>query len=280
MANQAATTMTNETATSRITSDLRKQIQDGELGPGALLPSEPELARAYAASRQTARTALQTLEQEGLITVRARRGRIVRVPPRRAIRSSDRHQEEKDRAMLSERERWERGEAETNLGMSIADQQFTASYDIINANEELAKALNVELGTSLLRRKWISKDPTTGRRLSASVSYMPKALVESNPAVLDQNNEPWPGGTMHQLSTVGIEIMRVVDEVTARMPTSAEAQAWDMPSGIPLLICRRISLDADGRIVEISDAEYPADRTELRFVTSLTPWPTPPERTS
>src|SRR5271165_1141053 len=280
MANQAATTMTNETATSRITSDIRKQIQDGELGPGALLPSEPELAREYAVSRQTARTALQTLEQEGLITVRARRGRIVRIPPRRAIRSSDRHQEEKDRAILSERERKEIGEAETNFGMSIADQQFTATYDIINANEELAKALNVDLGTPLLRRKWVSTDPKTGRLLSTSVSYIPKSLVESNPAMLDANNEPWPGGTMHQLSTVGIEIMRIVDEVTARMPTSAEAQAWDMPSGIPLLICRRISFDADGHTIEISDAEYPADRAELRFITPLKPWPTPPERTN
>lgn len=78
---------------------------------------------------------------------------------------------------------------------------------------------------------------------------------------------------MHQLSTVGIEIMRIVDQVTARMPTSDEARAWGMPSGVPLLICRRISFDADGSIVEISDAEYPADRTELRFITPLKPWP-------
>jgi GntR family transcriptional regulator len=97
--------------------------------------------------------------------------------------------------------------------------------------------------------------------------------------LLDEKNEPWPGGTLHQLSTVGIEIMRVVDEVTARMPTNAEAQAWDMPSGVPLLVCRRISFDANDRLIEVSDAEYPADRTELRFITPLKPWPAPPERT-
>jgi GntR family transcriptional regulator len=204
----------------------------------------------------------------------------VRVPPRRAVRSSDRHQEEKDRAILPERERGAIGEAETNFGMSIADQQFTAAYDIINANGELATALAIDLGTPVLRRKWVSADPKTGRLLSSSVSYIPRSFVESNPAVMDENNEPWPGGTMHQLSTVGIEIMRIVDEVTARMPTSGEAQAWDMPSGIPLLICRRISFDADGRTIEISDAEYPADRTELRFITPLEPWPALPGRTS
>ena len=50
--------MANETITQRISADLRQKIQDGSLGPGALLPSEPELAREYNVSRQTARTAL------------------------------------------------------------------------------------------------------------------------------------------------------------------------------------------------------------------------------
>lgn len=270
--------MTYQTATGKITDDLRKQIQDGNLGPGALLPSEPELARDYGVSRQTARTALQTLEQEGFITtVGARRGRIVRVPPRRAIRSSERHQLEKDRAILPIPERGEIGEAETNLDMSIAEQKFTSTYDVIDASEELARVLNLRVGDPLLRRRFVSADPHTDRLLSSSVSYIPKSFVEGNSALLDQSNEPWPGGTLHQLSTVGIEIMNVVDQVTARMPTSAEAYAWDMPPGIPLLVCRRISFDADNRTIEISDAEYPADRTELQFITPLKPWPERPE---
>src|SRR5215467_12941716 len=70
--------MANEPITHRITADLRTQIQEGSLGPGALLPSEPELARDYNVSRQTARSALQALEREGLVIVRPRRGRVVR----------------------------------------------------------------------------------------------------------------------------------------------------------------------------------------------------------
>ena len=38
------------------------------------------------------------------------------------------------------------------------------------------------------------------------------------------------------------------------------------------VFCRRISIDTDDRIVEVSDADYPADRTELQFVTPLKPW--------
>ena len=51
-----------------------------------------------------------------------------------------------------------------------------------------------------------------------------------------------------------------------------------MPDGVPLLFCRRISIDEDNRTVEISDAHYPADRTEFRFVTPLEPWENPPAR--
>jgi hypothetical protein len=43
--------------------------------------------------------------------------------------------------------------------------------------------------------------------------------------------------------------------------------------GIPLLFCRRLSYDQADSLIEISDAWYPADRTELRFVTPLRPWP-------
>jgi GntR family transcriptional regulator len=52
----------------------------------------------------------------------------VRVPPRRAVRDSERHQLEKDNAILPEEERGKLGEAETNLDMSINDQAFVSKY--------------------------------------------------------------------------------------------------------------------------------------------------------
>jgi GntR family transcriptional regulator len=67
--------------------------------------------------------------------------------------------------------------------------------------------------------------------------------------------------------------MKMVDEVTARMPTTVEAQLWGLAEGVPLIFCRRISIDAAGRVIETSDADYPADHTELHFVTPLRPWP-------
>lgn len=50
-----------------IADDICDQIRQGELPPGALLPSEATLCRRYAASRNTVRQALSALVQDGWI---------------------------------------------------------------------------------------------------------------------------------------------------------------------------------------------------------------------
>lgn len=221
----------------------------------------------------SARSAVALLKAQGLITAGRGKAPTVRIAPRKVIRSSERHQVEKDLAIKAESERASIGEAETNLSMSINQQQFDSHYDQVLAGNELAEIFGIPSTDPLLRRRYESTDRKTGLRLSWSVSHIPLALISANPALMDERNEPWPGGTMHQLSTVGIEIMRIVDEVTARMPTTVEAQLWGLPDGVPLIFCRRISIDTNNRTVEISDADYPADRTELQFITPLKAWP-------
>ncbi|MFD4755721.1 GntR family transcriptional regulator [Streptomyces sp. NPDC058426] len=260
----------------RIADDLRMSIESGELRPGDALPTLGEITERWSCSMNSARAAVALLKSQGLITSGRGKAPRVREALPRVVRSSERHQEEKDLAARPMRERASTGEAETTMGMSIQDQAFTSQYDTVEATDDLARVLDVPSGEPLLRRRYQARDVSAGRLLSSSVSYIPRGLVDGNPAILDEENEPWPGGTQHQLSTVGVEIMQVVDEVTGRMPTTAEAQEWGLPEGVPLLICRRISLDGDGKAVEISDATYPADRTELRFVIPLRPWQTYP----
>lgn len=56
---------------------LRELIRTGQLGPGDRVPSEPQLARKYSVSRDTAQRALAMLADEGLITRRRGVGSIV-----------------------------------------------------------------------------------------------------------------------------------------------------------------------------------------------------------
>lgn len=103
---------------------------------------------------------------------------------------------------------------------------------------------------------------TTMARLLVQRQEIPHALLSTNPDLLDSKNEPWPGGTQHQLYTVGIEIACVVDVVTSAMPTTAEAKQWELDAGVPLLRVRCISIDTQDRVVDVSDSDFPADRTE------------------
>jgi DNA-binding transcriptional regulator YhcF (GntR family) len=58
---------------------LRELIRTGQLSPGDRVPSEPQLARDYSVSRDTAQRALAMLADEGLITRRRGVGSIVAV---------------------------------------------------------------------------------------------------------------------------------------------------------------------------------------------------------
>lgn len=127
----------------------------------------------------SARSAIILLKAQGLIVAGRGRAPIVRIAPGRVIRSSERHQAEKDLAIRPEADRAAVGEAETNLGMSIEDQRFTSAYDTINADESFAELFGIDEAAPILRCRFEATDMTTGHLLSYSVSYIPRALVES-----------------------------------------------------------------------------------------------------
>jgi len=56
---------------------LKREIERGDYEPGARLPSESELSRAYGVQRDTARRALKKLVDEGLIYKRPGKGSFV-----------------------------------------------------------------------------------------------------------------------------------------------------------------------------------------------------------
>lgn len=75
-----ATEMAHNYAYMRIYADLADRIHDGRLEPGAKLPTEVELVKAYAVSRETIRKALSLLEAQDLITRKVSRGTFVKAP--------------------------------------------------------------------------------------------------------------------------------------------------------------------------------------------------------
>jgi GntR family transcriptional regulator len=256
----------------RVADDLRIEIETGRLVPGASLPTLHEITQRWKCSVTSARSAVGLLKQQGLITGGRGRAPVVRAEPPKVERTSLRHQQEKDLVGEPEEIRRGRGLAEQDLHGPLDDFDFTAHYTTEPAGAELSELFGIDAQELVLRREFEHKNRITGDLAAWSVSWIPQSLITTNPMISDPAHAAWPGGTMHALSTVGIEIDTIIDEVTATMPTTVEVSTWALPEGVPLLWVRRISLDTTHRVVEISDAQYPADRTKLTFHTPLTRW--------
>ncbi|MPZ61142.1 MAG: GntR family transcriptional regulator [Propionibacteriales bacterium] len=259
----------------QIADSLREQIASGTLKPGQSLPTIRELAQRWKCADGPVRRALEVLRTEGLITAGRGRPATVRNRQKRTpiTLTTSWTQEQKDLVLRPRAERAKVGGIELTAGISIQDTVSSHRYSTITADPDLAAEFDVDAGTELVRRAYEITDPETGHLLSWSISYIPRCLIEGNPALLDDSNEPWPGGHQHQLYTVGIEIAEFRRTVIAVEPTPAERQRWGIDTGVPILAVRSRSVATNGKVVEVSDARYPADRTEIALVEMLEPWP-------
>ncbi|MFF1378367.1 GntR family transcriptional regulator [Streptomyces sp. NPDC058308] len=256
----------------QIADDLRRAIRAGRLQPGERLPAETKLAAHYRRSVPTLRDALRLLREEGLIEKEHGRGNFVRRIRTRVVRDNSRHQWEKDRVHQPEQRRARTGATERDTGLELQDLVFHAAYREVEADGRLAPAFGVPVGTPLIERTYRTRNAAENAPFNLSTSYLVRDMVAGNPALLDADQEPWPGGTQSQLSTVGIELDRIEDRLTARPPTPEEAAELELPPGTSVLRLRKTSYDTDGRVVEISDVTLPGDRTEAVFTTPLERW--------
>ncbi|MEV6023886.1 UTRA domain-containing protein [Streptomyces sp. NPDC052036] len=195
-----------------------------------------------------------------------------RRPPVAVVRDNGRHQWEKNRAREPLAERARTGATEHDTGLRRQDLAIHARYREIEAPRELAEAFGVPEGTALVERTYRTRCAAGSAPFGLVTSYLVRELVAGNPDLLDERNEPWPGSTQNQLFTVGIEVDRVEERITARPPTPEEAEELELAPGTPVILLRKTSYAIDGRVVDVCDVTLPGDRTELVFTTPLERW--------
>jgi len=255
-----------------VISALLAAIKEGELQPGDQVPSNSALAAQYGVHRNTASKAVSHLKAAGVLSGPAGGKTWVRVQPPYTRRSNMRYQIEKDLTLKSEEERAATGVAELDSNLKIESlYEDLVDYDVVDPPSDIAEIFGLAEGQQVLRRTRLRRHKA-GAGSSGSISYLPYDLVKLNPDLLDAKREPWPGGTMHQLFTIGIEIGRIQDRVTASMPTPEESVEYDIPPGVPVVRIRKISYSTEGDAVEIADIPIPADRVELVYDTMLEGW--------
>ena len=116
---------------------LRKQIESGELAPGALLPSESALIQRYGISRPMARKAVAILRNEGLVTTEQGIGTKVRELPtqREAL-----YLEPGAEAIVRMPSEHERVELELDYGVPVIELHFEGKMHLRSADEVVLRA--------------------------------------------------------------------------------------------------------------------------------------------
>lgn len=251
-----------------IASDLRSQIESGALAKEQRLPSEASLARQYGVTVTTLRRAVDTLVADGLITRRHGLGTYIAQRRPRLVRdAASRYQWEQDRVLLSKSERLAEGSTERDSSLTRDELDFEATYSLVAADEDLAHVFGVSPGTSLLQRVYLTR-PRGDTPFGRVVSHLVHKDAARNPDLLDEANEPWPGGTQHQLWTIGLSLGEIEDRVTARVASAQEVENFGIAPGSAIINIRKISR-AQGRVVEVADTSAPADRLELVYTIPL-----------
>ncbi|HVM23836.1 MAG TPA: GntR family transcriptional regulator [Candidatus Limnocylindrales bacterium] len=220
----------------RIEQALRSRIAG--MRPGDPLPSDAELCAEFGVSRMTARNAMQRLAEEGLVQRQPGRGSFVAEPPthRRA-----------NHLMSFSHEMERLGREPTSIVLA----------------RELRPATPGQAAELRLRQG----DPIVYLQRVRCADGQPIALET---AILDRRTAPavmaadLRTGSLHATLTAGgHQLRRGTATINAAPATGDDARHLGTRAGDPMLVERRVILDAAGRPIEATESRYPADRYAL-----------------
>jgi GntR family transcriptional regulator len=219
-----------------IADDLRERVGQGEFAAGRLLPSESELSAAYDASRVTVRKALEALREEGLVDARQGFGWFVAADPLRQSLGR-------------------LGTIESQLTASgVAAQRRVLDFEFVRPPAWVAAELGS--GKVLCVRRLNLAD---GEPFARVTVWCPERLGSS------LSRDEVERSPFYEL--LPIELGGATQTIGAAAAAVDDAELLAIPTGSPVLVCRRTTRSTDGEPVLLSEHVFPAHRTE--FVVDL-----------
>ncbi len=257
----------------QIADDLRRQIEAGELAPGAQLMTEMELREAYDASRNTVRDAIKLLITRGLVETRPGQGTFVvqQIVPFVTTLSDN------PKTSGSEGDTYSK-EVEAELR---EPQTSPPRVEIQNADAEVASALQLAEGATVVSRhqlRSIDKVPW-----SLQTSFYPMSLVNRGATRLREASNITEGTVSYLRNQLGIDQVGYRDTITVRAPDETESRVFRLPDDgrIPVIETRRTAFDNDGNPVRLTVSVYPADRNQFALdVGDVPDWAKTPRKGS
>lgn len=215
---------------------LRDDIEHERLLPGDRLPAEPELAASHGVARMTARRAIETLVNDGLLTRLPGRGTFVterRVPYQPATIFSF------SRTMAA-------------LGMTVETRLI--HFDVVPSPPAVARDLGLRDGADVLlvrRARLVNGEPVAihGSYLAAGL----RAALSAD----DLLRQPISEAVRR---AGGAEVTTSRDYLTAEAAVADDAKILEIDPGVPVIRITGCSYSELGHPVMATDAVYRADR--------------------
>lgn len=227
----------------QIAERLRMAIRSGEFRPGDALPSEAELNRRFGVSRTTARTSLDRLKEDGLISRRSGKGSIVLAPS---------VEQPLDRLSSFSDDMRRRG---------LSPSYMTESIRRMPTTRKAAAALGTGLGDEAVRIK--RRLLADGYLIGLSDSWLAPVVV-GNHELPDRH--ALDAGSLYDWlrDTCGAHIGGGQELIGAAAASARHAHALDVKRGSPLLVAERTCRAIDGSPIEHATVHYRPDRYRFR----------------
>jgi len=239
-----ATTVTtqnirNEPAYKRIQSAIRQRIDSGELKPGDAVGSERDLAKIHSVSLMTARHALASLTQEGIVERRHGVGTFV-APPQ--VHFNKLHSY---------------GEEMASLGLTAHSR--VVSSGVVTREVEIAARLGLSSSSGLVK---IERVRLAGDEpVALEVCYL--SAQEFRPLI------EMPLDRVSLFSALdrdfGIELAYADEEIDATHADHRTARLLSIPTSTPLLRIRQLIFSTKGRATIYVMGLYRSGRHTLRI---------------
>ena len=213
---------------------LRQRALDSPAG--SVLPSEAEMSAEFGASRVTIRRALELVREDGLIAARQGFGWFVATDPvpqnLGSLATIESHVE----------------------GVGKLSERKVEEFAYESAPERVERVLGVD---HVLRVKRVNL--ADGEPFAVVTVWCP-AELGAHLSRQDVERRPF-------YELLDVELRGATQTIGADLVDAADARLLGVPPGSPVLRCQRVTTDATGRAVLLSEHLFPAHRTE--FVVDL-----------
>ena len=224
------------------------------------MPSERQLATWFDAARNTAREAVRILTDEGLVIAHHGQGVFVRQRHPLIRLGSDRYSSRHRELGLSPFLLECRRQGKTGRFEVLSITQEAASVDVAH---RLGKEADGTLEVTRRENVFYADDDPVYR----VSTFLPGRLTDGTD--LRDPVIEHPHGIHGRLEEAGHTMTRIVEDITARMPTPDEAARLALPKGSPVLDVWHTSVDQDGTPYEVTRFVMRADLTALHYDTPV-----------